>query len=121
MSSGFCFVCKTIAKIVYTDESDRDYCVKCAADLPVPSEVYGLIYLSETVPFKVGDKVECRTAGELYDGVGKVVEVSTSSVNGGSLVYPAFKVALEEKAENFLPDDLWYTEICLRRKTESKN
>jgi hypothetical protein len=122
MSSDFCYACKSVSEIVYTDESNRDYCTKCAADLPIPSEVYGLVYLARTVPFQVGDKVECRTAGELYDGDGEVVEVSMDEEKGGgSLIYPAFRVRLDQKAENFLPDELYYTECCLRRKTESRN
>lgn len=118
---GFCWACKSIAKIVYTDESDRDYCAKCVADLPIPSEIQGLAYLVQTVPFNVGDKVECRTAGELYDGDGEVVEVSMDSENGGgSLVYPTFRVALEDKVIDTLPDSLWYSEICLSRKRIEK-
>jgi hypothetical protein len=92
-----------------------DYCEECMLLNPIPSEIRGLAFLLATIPFDVGDKVECRTAGSLYDGIGTVEEVDVNFKMGGTPVYPAFKVHLEEKSEDSLPDELWYTECCLKK------
>ena len=91
------------------------YCQDCVSMMPIPSEVYGLAFLLASIPFHVGDKVECRTAGELYDGIGTVKEIDTDFKMGGTPVFPAFRVLLEEKAESHLPDELWYTENGLKK------
>lgn len=70
-------------------------------------------HLLETVPHAVGDVVECRTAGTLFDGVGRIEAVSFDPAEGGTPVYPSFRVALTEKAYPEAPDYAWYTEICL--------
>ena len=67
-----------------------------------------------TVPFHVGDKVECRTAAALYDGIGTVEEIDIDFKMGGTPVFPAFRVRLEEKSQEDLPDELWYVENCLK-------
>ena len=112
-----CWSCKTVdIEIVYTDDDGRGYCTTCYDARPtMPSEMRGLIYLLQTIPFHIGDRVECRTAGYLYDGIGKVTEISFDPKDGGTYVYPAFKIHLEKKAEESLPDDLWYVENCLSR------
>jgi hypothetical protein len=110
-----CASCKQLTDSAITHEGFH-YCKECMDSMPVEQpELYGLAFLLATIPFHVGDKVECRTAGQLYDGVGTVAEVDTELKMGGTPVYPAFRVHLEQKAEDFLPDELWYTECCLKR------
>jgi len=72
-----------------------------------------------TIPFSVGDFVECKTGGVLYDGDGVVEEVSFDLRNGGTPVNPAFRVKFTEKAYSQVPDELWFTEVCLKRKKEN--
>ena len=71
-------------------------------------------FLALTIPFQVGDRVECRTAGRLYDGIGTVQEASTDPANYGTPVYPSFRVAITDKAYPTAPDEIWYTEACLK-------
>jgi len=72
-------------------------------------------YLENTVPFQVGEQVQCRTAGVLYDGIGTIDEVSTDPEKFGTPVYPAFHVVLHDKAYPEAPDDCWYMETQLTK------
>jgi hypothetical protein len=72
-------------------------------------------FIEATCPFAVGDRVECRTAGVLFDGVGTIDEISTELKNFGTPVYPSFHVVLEEKAYPEAPDELWYQEPQLKK------
>jgi hypothetical protein len=110
-----CASCKQMREPAATYDNELHYCKDCLDNAPLPAEVYAISFLLATIPFNVGDKVECRTAGQLYDGIGTVKEIDTNFKMGGTPVYPAFKVELEEKAEDFLPDELWYTECCLKK------
>lgn len=110
-----CASCKQMREPAATYD-ELDYCEEC---LPTVSsslqpEVVGLAYLLATIPFQIGERVECRTAGELYDGIGTVQEIDIDFKMGGTPVYPAFRVELEEKSDESLPDELWYTEMCLK-------
>ena len=109
-----CASCKQMRNSAGTYD-DLDYCQECIGMVPIQSEVFGLAYLLATIPFHVGDKVECRTAGELYDGIGIVQEIDTNFKMGGTPVFPAFRVKFNEKSEVTLPDELWYTECCLKK------
>ena len=110
-----CASCKQLREPAATYDG-LDYCKDCIDNTPVEQPSFSaMAFLLTTVPFSVGDKVECRTAGQLYDGIGIVKEIDTEFKMGGTPVYPAFKVELEEKAEDFLPDELWYTECCLKK------
>lgn len=111
-----CASCKQMREPAATFD-DLDYCEECLASNPQSPqpELLGLAYLLATIPFDVGDKVECRTAGELYDGIGTVKEIDIDFKMGGTPVYPAFRVDLEEKSQESLPDTLWYTEMCLKK------
>ena len=62
-----------------------------------------------------GDIVEARTAALIYDGIGMVEEMSMELKNGGTPVYPSFRVRITEKAHDEAPDEAWYTEVCLRK------
>jgi hypothetical protein len=109
-----CASCKQMREPAATYD-ELHYCQDCLGSVPDAPELYGLAFLLATIPFHVGDKVECRTAGELYDGIGTVQEIDTEFKMGGTPVFPAFRVLLEEKAEPFLPDNLWYTENGLKK------
>lgn len=108
-----CASCKQMREPAATQDG-LDYCQECVDSFPQEKpEVEGLLYLLASIPFQVGDKVECRTAGTLYDGIGTVEEIDIDFKMGGTPVFPAFRVKLEDKAQEDLPDDLWYTEACL--------
>ncbi len=109
-----CEFCQDIKPVAYTDSLDRTWCAECYEVLTSPG--YPLLdFLAATIPFKVGDRVECRTAGRLYDGIGTVEEVSFDPAKYGTPVYPSFRVAITEKAYPTAPDEIWYTEKCLTR------
>ncbi|QZE10428.1 hypothetical protein SEA_SCOOBYDOOBYDOO_82 [Mycobacterium phage ScoobyDoobyDoo] len=115
-SADLCSTCRAIKEIAYTEpETNRTFCRECALQLPPTTEELALLFIQLTCPFKVGDRVEARTAGTVFDGVGTVDQVSTQIINGGTPVYPSFHVVLETKEHDQAPDDAWYTEICLRR------
>lgn len=94
------------------------HCVACAATLPPTAEQWMLAYLMLTIPFEVGDRVEARTAGELFDGVGTVTEVSMSLEHGGTPVYPTFRVVIDSPAYDQAPAEQFYTEMCLTKVSE---
>lgn len=110
-----CFICKQTREIVHTDDLGHDRCLECLLEMPTTAVAEALDFLLSTVPFSVGDRVECRTAGALLDGVGTVQQVSMSLENYGTPVYPSFLVKLEEKAHPEALDEQWYTEVCLAR------
>lgn len=96
---------------VYQDTvTERSYCTVCAAD-PIRSSInVNSQFLSDLVPYSVGERVECWTVGTQYDGCGIVLEMSTELRHGGTEQYPAYLVQLERTGEA-----LWYTPICLKR------
>lgn len=101
--------------VKYTDEvTQRGYCSVCATNEITSSLNVHLQFLSDLVLFDVGDRVECRTVGEYYDGTGTVVESSTELSNGGTPIYPAYRVKLD--GEDGITQ--WYTPICLTRTNE---
>lgn len=113
MITGVCRGCKFLAEIVYTNDLGLGYCARCARDFAPPPEVSALDFLISNPPFHPGDRVECRTGGEIYDGVGIVAEMSFDFEHGGTLIYPAFRVTIDEPANEHSPAEGWYTEICL--------
>jgi hypothetical protein len=120
MIGTVCRGCKQLAEIVHTDELGLEYCASCAADLPKPPEIAGLEFLLATIPYVKGDRVECRTAGVMYDGIGTVQEISFEiERGGGTLVHPAFLVAIDEPANENSPAEAYYTEACLTRVKEN--
>ena len=73
-------------------------------------------YLLATVPYQEGDRVECRTAGVIFDGIGTVQDVSFEVERGGGTpIFPAFLVKIDEPANDDSPEEGWYTEVCLFR------
>lgn len=121
MARDLCWGCRQFRDIAWTEESTaRPYCPDCAAQLPPTAEEQAFDFLMRTLPFKPGDRVECRTAAQLFDGVGTVQKISMDLENGGTLVYPAFLVKIDEKAYDSAPDECWYTEICLTHLTNAE-
>jgi hypothetical protein len=112
---ALCYGCKLPEPIVYTNEdTEQPYCYKCLLTLlPLSAELRNLALLTATIPFKPGDRVEARLAGEVLDGVGQVTEVSTSLEHGATPVFPTFKVVIDDPAHEHAPGSAWYTENCL--------
>ena len=107
-----CEFCQDLKPVAYTDSVGRTWCAECYEMLTQgQSPIWE--FLALTIPFQVGDRVECRTAGRLYDGIGTVQEISTDPANYGTPVYPSFRVAITDKAYPTAPDEIWYTEKCL--------
>jgi hypothetical protein len=111
---GLCESCRELKPVAWVDSLGREYCAECLAELPVPAPQRMLGFLMLTIPFHVGDRVECRTAGALYDGIGVIDEVSIDPATFGTPVYPAFHVVIEDKAYDEAPDDRWYMEQQLK-------
>lgn len=115
-AKDFCWTCRTHQDIVYTEQqTGRAFCKPCAGQLPLTSDELGVLFLLETFPYRVGDRVEARTAGTVFDGVGVVDDVSIELRNGGTPVFPSVHVKLETKEHDKAPDAAWYTEMCLTR------
>jgi hypothetical protein len=116
-----CAGCKLFKEIVYTEGgTERPFCEGCSVVQPLTSDEWALMLLVAPdspwgPPFLPGDKVEARTAGTIYDGIGEVAQMSMSLEHGGTPVYPTFRVILSEKAHDQAPDEAWYTEICLQK------
>lgn len=115
MSGPLCWNCKLPAEPpLLVDDLARVLCANCQHSDYHP-ELLGLAYLQATIPYKAGDRVHASTAGEVYDGIGTVREVSTELRHGGSPVHPSFLVEIDDPANPDAPDKGWYTEPCLRR------
>jgi hypothetical protein len=110
-ATGLCEGCHELKSIAYTDPVGREYCPTC---LPNPTPFRLLAFLLATIPFQIGDRVECRTAGVLYDGIGVIDDISVEPHNFGTPVYPSFHVRIEEPAYPEAPKELWYMEAQLR-------
>lgn len=76
-----------------------------------------MAFLSATVPYEVGDRVACKTGGQVYDGTGHVIKVSFDPEDLASPVMPMFLVAIDDKAYEDVPNEVWYSEICLESVT----
>jgi hypothetical protein len=120
VTQGLCESCKELKETAYIDPVGREYCTDCFSLLPVPTASRILEYLMLTIPFKVGDRVECRTAGVLLDGVGTIDDISIELENYGTPTYPSFHVVIDDKAYPEAPDSLWYMEsqLCKPKSDE---
>lgn len=115
-----CSNCRKLKELVaQVSETSIGYCADCIEWRPLDPEEQGLLFLLMTIPFAVDDVVECRTGGQLYDGIGVVEEISFDLKNGGTPVCPAFRVRLIEKAYDLDPDVMYYTECCLTKVKSS--
>lgn len=111
-----CESCVELKPVALIDHVGRNYCADCvklAEETVRESPV--LQFMLTTVPFRVGDRVECRTAEVLYDGIGTIDEVSMSVEKFGTPFHPSFHVVIEEKAYPEAPDDVWYMERQLKK------
>lgn len=124
-----CFGCKSFQDITYVQGgTDNPFCSTCAAMQPPTSDEIAMVLLTApwspfSVPFKPGDKVETRqvmasdgTNVEFrMEGVGEVTDVYVDLEHGATLVYPTFRVVINEKAHEDAPDEGIYTEMCLTK------
>lgn len=115
MSLGLCWGHKGVAEIVHIDELEREFCADCFVVQPVPKEALLAAVVAANPPFEEGDRVECRTAGQVYDGVGVVAQVSMDPADLATPVCPMFRVIMEEKAYPEMTDEGWYSGICLSK------
>ena len=90
--------------------TERAFCNICAASEITSSRDVHLQYIDSLIPFEQGERVECWTVAEFYDGPGTVVGVSTELQYGGTPINPAYLVKLDDQDELF-----WYTPVCLKR------
>jgi hypothetical protein len=115
--SALCWGCKRFRDAAVTDGADRSYCADCAGLLPSSREMNVMAFLANTVPYGEGDIVSCKTGGEIYDGIGHVVRVSFDPMDLASPIMPMFLVAMDEKAYDGVPDEIWFSEVCLEPVT----
>lgn len=113
---GLCESCKELKPVAWTDSVGREYCQGCIEDakqafVPSPTQTF----MALTIPFKVGDRVECRTGGTLYTGIGVIDQVSTDLENFGTPFHPSFHVVFEQKAYPDVPDAIWYMEQQIQK------
>jgi hypothetical protein len=118
--TGLCQGCRRIRALSHTDEADRSYCADCADLLPVAQSAVLVAFLANTVPYREGDIVSCKTGAQVYDGIGHVVQVSFSPEDLASPVVPMFRVAIDEPAYPEVPNEVWYSEICMSRVTDKE-
>ncbi len=71
-------------------------------------------FLLVSIPFEKGDRVDCRLAGERYDGRGTITTVSMDLKDGGTPVNPIFHVAFDGDARDGRRDG-WYCENDLAK------
>jgi len=96
-------------EVAYTDSiTKRGYCSTCAAS-PVTSSLDVASQYVESSPPEIGDVVECRTVGTIWEGFGEVIAISTKLEHGGTPVAPAYLVLMEDSRL------LWFTPVCLKR------
>jgi hypothetical protein len=117
MSGPVCYSCKRAADPAYTDPNGLAYCDRCAEDVPGSGSVATAVrFLAATIPYRPGDRVECRTGGIVLDGTGSVDGISfTLEEGGGTPVTPVFHVTIDEPAYADAPDAAYYPECCLKR------
>lgn len=115
MSTKYCMGCgKDCTAEPFTDPvTKRPYCAACAAQEVTSSRGAHFVLLDKLLPVGVGSRVECRAAGEHYEGTGVIVEISTQLEHGGTPVHPAYLVQLDESTQR-----TWYTSCCLTKVEE---
>lgn len=111
-----CWGCKQRKPLALTDVLARSFCVECAViqETGQFTAENGRRFLAVTVPYEVGDRVECRLAGERYEGTGKIVTVSMDFKDGGTPVMPIFHVVFDEPGRGG-KTDAWMCERDLTK------
>jgi len=112
--TGLCEFCRELKPVAWVDQVGREFCAGCLTDLTVLTGPTLVDYLMATIPFKVGDRVRCYTAGALFDGIGTIDEVSTELDKFGTPIFPSFHVVIDEPAYPEAPDSLYYMERQLK-------
>lgn len=121
-ATEMCYGCKLPTEDFYIHpETGQSFCSKCSWGMPISPAEWALLLLTQPgsmvgPPFLPGDPVECRLAGQVYEGNGVVQEISMSlDRGGGTPLYPMFRVALNEKVNDQVPDEAWYSEVSLTK------
>lgn len=110
-----CWGCHRPKEIVHTDPLGRRFCQACMVIVGLGGgETAGREFLLVTVPYEKGDRVDCRLAGERYDGRGTITTVSMDLKDGGTPVNPIFHVAFDG-GEPEAKTDGWYCEADLTK------
>lgn len=109
-----CYLCK-LKPVIKLDDLEQGYCEDCADESPIPTTFRALAFLAATIPFQVGDRVECRTGAAIYDGIGHVDAVHYDWEHLATPVNPMWHVVIDEKANEDSPDEALYSEICLTK------
>jgi len=110
---GVCFGCKHLRETVLTDSLGRSFCPDCVTSRPEGRTMLAAAWAASSMPYRVGDKVACKTGGQIYDGIGHIEEISVDPKDLASPVVPMFRVAIDEKSYPEVPDEVWYSEPCL--------
>lgn len=116
---GLCESCRELKTAAYTDPIGRQYCLECYGHLPVATAARIVEQLMVSIPFRVGERVECRTAGVLYDGTGVIDDISVDPEHFGTPAHPSFHVVIDHPAYPEAPDACWFMERQLKRVNES--
>lgn len=108
-------LCHRAAPVDFADPvTGRGYCAACAMNEATSTRHVHLQWLAALLPLAVGERVQCCTVGEFYDGDGEIVEISTEVIHGGTPVHPAYLVQLDDGRR------WWYTSCCLTRTTSRR-
>ena len=86
-----CSSCKVVIReYVFTDKVERDYCLECAQSHPLLGEAVAYEFLAETIPFKVGDRVDVQIHplrdGQHGGSLSKIILTDTGQVLTSSLL-----------------------------------
>lgn len=123
-----CCGCKLPRKTEYVHpETGQPFCEGCSLGMPISPVEWALLLLTQPgsmvgPPFLPGDRVECRHAATVYEGVGEVREISMNLERGGGTpLYPMFRVVMIDKAADTVPDESWYSEVSLTKVTQKES
>lgn len=91
--------------------TSKEYCFSCSLTPDRSSDDVYLQLLQSLLPFEVGDEVECYQAGDRqrYIGRGTIEEISTDLDEGGTPVFPVYRVKFKKG------EGRWFTSVCFTR------
>jgi hypothetical protein len=113
-----CYSCHSVRQITYVDGNDRGHCGQRKVEQPVTSITRAMGLLSSTTPFKVEDRVEARTAGERFDGIGAGAGIDLDNMRqGGTAVESVYREIDGPPDDNASAEGLC-TAPCLTKSPE---